>query len=205
MKKYLQGLGIVMMGLGPLQGFSASSTSSATATAVFAGGCFWCLQADMDKVKGVLHTTAGYAGGTAKDPTYKQVSAGGTGYYESVKVEYDPSVITYAELLNDFWHTIDPTDSQGQFCDKGSQYQAVIFYDNLTQQNVANQSKEQLIASKRFSQVVTQILPTTNFYPAEDYHQEYYKKNPIRYKFYRYNCGRDKRLEQVWGKSKTAS
>ena len=202
MKKLVWTIGIVIMSLG-LPAFSA--TPPPTATAVFAGGCFWCMQADMDKVKGVIHTAAGYAGGTAKNPTYEQVSAGGTGYYESVKVEYNPTVITYAELLNDFWHNIDPTDMQGQFCDKGAQYQAVIFYEDPTQKNAANQSKQQLIASNRFSQVVTQILPSTTFYPAEEYHQEYYKKNPLRYKFYRYNCGRDKRLEQLWGKSTTSN
>ena len=202
MKKLVWTIGIVIMSLG-LPAFSA--TPPPTATAVFAGGCFWCMQADMDKVKGVIHTAAGYAGGTAKNPTYEQVSAGGTGYYESVKVEYNPTVITYAELLNDFWHNIDPTDMQGQFCDKGAQYQAAIFYEDPTQKNVANQSKQQLIASNRFGQVVTQILPSTTFYPAEEYHQEYYKKNPLRYKFYRYNCGRDKRLEQLWGKSTTSN
>ncbi len=179
----------------------AANTPPQTETAIFAGGCFWCMQEDFDQVKGVVHTTAGYTGGTQKNPTYEEVSAGITGDYESVKVEYDPSVISYPQLLQVFWHDIDPTDPNGQFCDKGAQYRAVIFYSKPQQQQAASLSKQQLIASGRFKEIVTQILPATPFYPAETYHQEYYKKNPLHYKFYRYTCGRDQRLKQVWGTS----
>jgi peptide-methionine (S)-S-oxide reductase len=172
-----------------------------TATAVFAGGCFWCMQADFDKVKGVISTTAGYTGGTVKNPTYEQVSAGGTGHYESVKVIYNPEVVSYPQLLTFYWHNIDPTNANGQFCDEGQQYRSVIFYADAQQQQLAMQSKQELINSGKFNQIATLIIPASTFYPAEEYHQEYYKKNPIRYKFYRYNCGRDQRLEQIWGKS----
>jgi len=174
-------------------------TPSNTKTAIFAGGCFWCMQSDFDKIPGVIKTVAGYTGGTVKDPSYEQVSAGGTGHYESIEVYYDPSKVTYQQLLNDFWHNVDPTDASGQFCDKGQQYRAVIFYENGQQKKLAEASKQQLLDSGKFKQIATQILPASTFYPAEDYHQEYYKKNPVRYKFYRYSCGRDKRLEQVWG------
>lgn len=168
--------------------------------ATFAGGCFWCTQSDFDKVKGVIKTVAGYTGGALVNPTYSQVSNGGTGHYESVQVTYDPTKVTYQQLLNVFWHSIDPTNANGQFCDVGDQYRAVIFYHDEEQKRLANESKDQLIKSGRFPKVVTQILPATAFYPAEEYHQKYYLKNPIRYRFYRYQCGRDQRLLNVWGK-----
>lgn len=180
--------------------FAETATTVAnTKTAIFAGGCFWCMQSDFDKIPGVIKTEAGYTGGTVKDPTYEQVSDGGTGHYESIEVYYDSSKVTYKQLLNDFWRNVDPTDASGQFCDKGPQYRAVIFYQNSEQQKLADASKQQLLASGKFKQIATEILPASTFYPAEEYHQEYYKKNPTRYKFYRYSCGRDKRLEQVWG------
>lgn len=169
-----------------------------TSTATFAGGCFWCLQADFDKVPGVVQTTAGYTGGTLQNPTYQQVSSGGTGHYEAVQVIYNPKQINYQQLLTIFWHHIDPTNAQGQFCDTGDQYRAVIFYSDAEQKKLAVNSKEQLIASKRVSSVETQILPLSSFYSAEEYHQKFYLKNPIRYHFYRYSCGRDQRLKTLW-------
>lgn len=171
-----------------------------TDVATFAGGCFWCTQSDFDKLKGVVKTTAGYTGGDLINPNYHQVSNGGTGHYESVQIIYDPLIVSYQQLLNYFWHNIDPTNANGQFCDKGAQYQAVIFYHNEDQKRLAIESKEQLIKQGYFNKVVTQILPAKTFYPAEDYHQKYYQKNPVRYHFYRYTCGRDQRLQELWGK-----
>jgi peptide-methionine (S)-S-oxide reductase len=176
-----------------------ASAAVQTAIASFAMGCFWCAQSDFDKVPGVIKTVVGYTGGAVKNPSYEQVSGGGTGHYESIEVFYDPNKVSYPALLNVFWHNIDPTDATGQFCDKGGQYRAVIFYQNAEQKAQAENSKQEIIASKNFVQVVTQILPATTFYPAEEYHQKYYQKNPIRYKFYRQNCGRDQRLKQLWG------
>lgn len=177
--------------------FAASPPSLSTAT--FAGGCFWCTQSDFDKVPGVVKTIAGYTGGAVKNPSYEQVSDGGTGHYESVEVIFDPSKVSYQQLLTFFWHNIDPTNDKGQFCDVGDQYRAVIFYHDEKQKQLAEASKAELIKSGRFKQVVTQILPAGVFYPAEEYHQSYYQKNPIRYHFYRFNCGRDQRLKQLWG------
>lgn len=168
-------------------------------TAIFAGGCFWCTQADFDKLKGVIKTVAGYTGGTVSNPTYKQVTVGGTGHYESVEVYYDPKLVTYRELVDYFWHHIDPTDASGQFCDKGDQYRSAIFYSNAAQKRVAEESKQMLMKVGRFNTVATSILPAKKFYPAEDYHQEYYLKNPLRYRYYRFTCGRDQRIEKVWG------
>lgn len=167
--------------------------------ATFAGGCFWCVQHDFDQVKGVVSTTAGFTGGTKVNPTYEEVSAGGTGHVESVQVVYDPSKVSYQELLNVYWHNIDPTRSDGQFCDLGSQYRPVIFYHNEMQKKLAEKYKQQLIDENRIRPIRVEILPAKTFYPAEEEHQKYYLKNPLRYKFYRYNCGRDKRLKQIWG------
>jgi peptide-methionine (S)-S-oxide reductase len=167
--------------------------------AIFAGGCFWCMQHDFDQVKGVTSTTAGYTGGTKVNPTYEEVSAGGTGHLEAVQVTYDPSKVSYEQLLEDYFHNIDPTQGDGQFCDKGNQYRPVIFYENNSQKQLAEKYKQDLIASKKVHPVLVEILPATPFYPAEEYHQKYAQKNPLRYKFYRFNCGRDKRLKQVWG------
>lgn len=169
-----------------------------TETAIFAGGCFWCLESDMDKVPGVMETISGYTGGSVKNPTYKQVSAGGTGHFESVKVVFDSDKVSYQQLVNAFWHDIDPTDASGQFCDKGDQYRSVIFYLNKEQKKIAEASKQALIKSGKLSNVATLILPAGPFYPAEEYHQNYYKKNPIRYNYYRYTCGRDQRVKEVW-------
>jgi peptide-methionine (S)-S-oxide reductase len=167
--------------------------------ATFAGGCFWCVQKDFDHVKGVISTTAGYTGGHKENPTYEEVSAGGTGHLESVQVVYDPQQVSYEKLLDFYFHNIDPTRDDGQFCDEGKQYRPVIFYHDENQKNLAEKYKQKLIDSKKVHPVLVEILPAKTFYPAEDYHQKYYIKNPLRYKFYRYNCGRDKRLKELWG------
>lgn len=171
---------------------------AANQTAIFAMGCFWCAQSDMDKVPGVIQTIVGYTGGNANDATYEDVSAGSTGHYEAIKVIFDEKKINYAELLNVFWHNIDPIDAQGQFCDKGQQYRAVIFYSTPEQEKLAIRSKAG-IEKLGMGTISTLILPASTFYPAETYHQDYYKKNPVRYKFYRYSCGRDARLKAIWG------
>lgn len=168
--------------------------------ATFAGGCFWCMEHPFDEIPGVISVTSGYTGGQKKNPTYKEVSAGATGHAESVEVEYDPSKVTYDKLLTVFWHNIDPTTRDRQFCDSGNQYRSAIFYHNEEQRRAAIQSKAELERTKKFKEpVVTEIVPASEFYPAEDYHQHYYKKNPVRYKFYRTTCGRDRRLKELWG------
>ncbi len=168
--------------------------------ATFAGGCFWCMQPPFDKIEGVAATTAGYTGGRQKDPTYEQVSAGATGHAEAVQVLYDPQKVSYARLLEVFWHNIDPTVEDRQFCDVGSQYRTGIFYHNEEQKRQAEESKAALERSKPFKgPIVTMIVPASAFYEAEAYHQDYYKKNPLRYKFYRSTCGRDRRLKELWG------
>jgi len=169
--------------------------------ATFAGGCFWCTEADFEKLSGVMKVVSGYTGGKKENPSYEEVSSGTTGHIESVQVYYDPSKITYEELLGYFWNHIDPTDPGGQFVDRGSQYRSVIFYHDEEQKRVAEKSKEELSKSGRFDKpIVTEIIKFTKFYEAEEYHQDYYKKNPLRYKFYRYNSGRDQFLEKELGK-----
>lgn len=173
-----------------------------TAKATFAGGCFWCMEPPFDKLDGVLSTTSGYTGGSKKDPTYEEVSDGRTGHAESVEIVYDPSRITYEKLLDVFWHNVDPTTPNAQFCDHGNQYRTAIFYHDADQKRLAEKSKQDLEASGKLKQpIVTQIVAASTFYPAEDYHQDYYEKNPYRYKYYRYRCGRDQRLEELWGPS----
>ena len=172
----------------------------ASETAILAGGCFWCVESDFDKVEGVISTTSGYTGGHLENPTYKQVSAGGTGHVEAVKIEFDPAKISYSQLLDIFWRNIDPTVKDQQFCDHGSQYRSEIFYLNEEQKELAEKSKAELEKTKPFKEpIVTAITPASTFYPAEEYHQDYHNKNPIRYKYYRWGCGRDKRLEELWG------
>jgi peptide-methionine (S)-S-oxide reductase len=166
-------------------------------TATFAGGCFWCMEGPFDSLPGVISVTSGYTGGPVRNPSYEQVSSGGTGHRESVEIIFDPTKITYARLLDVFWHNIDPLDNGGQFCDKGPQYRSAIFYHDDTQQKLAEESKTAV--EKKLGRVATDILPASNFWQAEEYHQHYYKKNPIRYHFYRFNCGRDQRLKAVWG------
>jgi methionine-S-sulfoxide reductase len=170
------------------------------AKATFAGGCFWCMEPPFDELDGVVSTTSGYAGGQRKNPTYEQVSSGGTGHIESVQVEYDPAKVSYSRLLEVFWQNVDPTDPAGQFCDRGSQYQTAIFYHTEEQRGLAEESKSELEASARLPKpIVTPVRPIAKFYPAEEYHQDYYRKNPIRYKLYRKGCGRDAKLERLWG------
>ena len=189
----LVGVSVVMLVGGP-----ANATD--LEKAVFAGGCFWCMEAPFDQLPGVVSVTAGYTGGHKKSPTYKEVSAGGTGHAEAVQVVYDPSRISYSSLLAVFWRNIDPTVTDRQFCDVGHQYRAAIFYRGEEQRKSALQSKAALEKSRPFREaVVTEIAPVAEFYQAEEYHQHYYKKNPLRYSYYRSGCGRDKRLKELWG------
>ena len=176
-----------------------AAQANTTATATFAGGCFWCMVPPFEKLPGVISVTSGYTGGHTVNPTYEQVSAGGTGHVEAVQIVYDPKRIGYEKLLEVFWVNVDPLDKGGQFCDRGSTYTSAIFYANEDQKKLAEQSK--IAIEKRLGKtVVTTIRPAATFYAAEDYHQDYYKKNPLRYKYYRYSCGRDQRLEELWGK-----
>ncbi|MEL6491764.1 MAG: peptide-methionine (S)-S-oxide reductase MsrA [Cyanobacteria bacterium J06634_6] len=177
---------------------SDAGDASGLATATFAGGCFWCMEQPFDALPGVAATTSGYTGGSVENPTYYQVSNGDTGHVEAMQVSYDPTKVTYNTLLDTFWHNIDPLDSRGQFCDKGSQYRSAIFYETPEQQALAEETK-QTLADQFNEEVATDILPAATFYPAEDYHQNYYKTRPVRYKVYRYGCGRDQRLSEVWG------
>jgi len=172
---------------------------SALAKATFAGGCFWCMEPPFDKVPGVVSTTSGYTGGQKRNPSYEEVSSGGTGHAETVQILYDPGKVSYQQLLEVYWHNVDPLTPNAQFCDHGEQYRTAIFYHDDEQRRLAEQSKNELAG--RFRQpIVTQIVPASVFYPAEEYHQSFYRKNPIRYHFYRHNCGRDQRLEELWGK-----
>jgi peptide-methionine (S)-S-oxide reductase len=179
-----------------------SGEAPKTAVATFAGGCFWCMQHPFDELDGVTKTIVGYTGGHQADPTYEEVSAGGTGHAESIEVIYDPSKIGYEKLLDVFWHNVDPTVRDRQFCDVGHQYRTAIFYHDEQQKELAEKSKEELEKSGVLpGPIVTEIVPASTFYPAEEYHQDYYLKNPLRYRFYRFSCGRDQRLEEIWGKS----
>ncbi len=189
--------------IGTSQGQSKQTSSNkGLARAIFAGGCFWCMEHPFDELEGVKSTTSGYIGGHLKNPTYRQVSSGGTGHTEAVLIVYDPKKIGYKDLLKVFWRNVDPLTSNRQFCDSGSQYRTGIFYHNEEQKRLAEDSKKVLEKSGRFSQpIVTEITAATKFYPAEDYHQDYYEKNPVRYAIYRYSCGRDRRLKDLWGES----
>ena len=172
-----------------------------TEKATFAGGCFWCMEPPFEKLNGVLSVTSGYTGGTENDPTYEQVSSGKTGHAESVEIVYDPSTISYEQLLEVFWMNIDPTTPDQQFADRGRQYRSAIFYHNEAQKRLAEASKARLERSGKFkTPIVTAIAPASNFYPAEEYHQDFYKKNPLRYMFYRFGSGRDHYLKETWGK-----
>jgi peptide-methionine (S)-S-oxide reductase len=179
---------------------SAQAPKKGLAKATFAGGCFWCMEPPYDKLDGVVSTTSGYIGGTKKNPTYEEVSAGTTGHAEAVQVVYDPAKVSYAKLLDVFWRNVDPLTANAQFCDHGDQYRTAIFVHDAEQKRLAEESKAQV--QKKFIErkVVTEITQASVFYPAEEYHQDYYEKNPIRYKFYRTSCGRDARLEELWGK-----
>jgi peptide-methionine (S)-S-oxide reductase len=178
---------------------AALAQAPKTATATFAGGCFWCTEADFDKVPGVISTTSGYIGGHTANPTYEQVSSGGTGYAEAVQIVFDPAKVSYEKLLDVYWHSIDPFAKNRQFCDSGDQYRSAIFYHDAEQRKLAEETKKQLEA--RFKEPFqTQIVMATRFYPAEAYHQDFHNTNATKYKFYRWNCGRDQRLEKIWGK-----
>ncbi len=178
----------------------AKKRAKSVAMATLAGGCFWCMEPPFDKVNGVISTTSGYSGGSVKNPTYRQVSAGTTGHAEVVEVRYDPNKVSFADLIEIYWRNIDPTVKNRQFCDGGSQYRSAICYHNEEQRKVALETKKRIEEEKGWT-VYTQIVEATEFYPAEEYHQDYYLKNPVRYKYYRNGCGRDKRLDQLWGSS----
>jgi len=184
---------------GGLTSAAAQSPTPETAKATFAGGCFWCVESDFDKVPGVISTTSGYTGGTKVDPTYAEVGSGRTGHAESVEVVYDPTKVTYEQLLDVFWHNIDPLVKDRQFCDVGNEYRTAIFVHDAQQQRLAEESKKRIEADLK-APVRTEIVAAGPFYRAEEYHQDYYLKNPVRYRYYRWNCGRDQRLEQIWGK-----
>ena len=195
---------IAIAGAGLIQSSAATGAAQRTdgqvspAQSVFAGGCFWCTEADFDKIPGVLSTTSGYTGGTLRNPTYDQVSAGGTGHIEAVRVTYDPARVSYAMLAARFIRTVDPLDAGGSFCDRGPTYRSAMFVGTQYQRQVAEMIKN-ITHQKLKRPIATLVLPAAIFYPAETYHQDYYKKNPIRYRFYRFNCGRDARLKQIWG------
>jgi peptide-methionine (S)-S-oxide reductase len=189
----------IVLSLALIAGAAAQSAPPKTATATFAGGCFWCVEADFDKVEGVVSTTSGYIGGMAVNPSYEQVVTGRTGHTEAVEIAYDPAVVSYERLLDVFWKNHDPLAKDRQFCDRGNQYRPAVFYHNEEQRSLAEATKQK--HQPRFKQPIqTEIVAATTFYKAEEYHQDYYKKNPVRYKFYRFNCGRDSRLEELWGK-----
>jgi len=181
---------------------STPVTAAPAETATFAGGCFWCMEQPFDALPGVLSVMPGYTGGTKLNPTYKEVSSGSTGHTEAVQISYDPAKISYEKLLQVFWHNIDPTAKDYQFCDSGNQYRAGIFYHTETQKKLALLSRETISKTKSFKEpVLTEVVQASTFYPAEEYHRQYYKKNPIRYRYYRSSCGRDNRLKELWGSS----
>jgi peptide-methionine (S)-S-oxide reductase len=192
---------ILLIGAWTLQPAGQAVADVPPGKAYFAGGCFWCMEEVFEKVDGVLSVASGYMGGTVTNPSYEDVSAGRTGHAESVEVLYDPAKVSYQKLLEAFWRNVDPFAANAQFCDHGSQYRAVIFYQTDEEKRVADNSKQAIEQSKRFKEaIVTQIVPAAPFYSAEEYHQDFYKKNPVRYKFYKYSCGRAQRLEELWGK-----
>jgi len=181
---------------------SGVQSAPTTAKAYFAGGCFWCMEEAFEKVDGVLTVVYGYMGGTVANPTYEQVSDGRTGHAEAIEVTYDPTKVTYQKLLDAFWRNIDPVTPNAQFCDHGTQYRAAVFYSTDEEKRLAEESKSKIEQSKRLPvPIVTQLVQASTFYQAENYHQDYYKKNPLRYKYYKYSCGRAQRLEALWGKS----
>jgi peptide-methionine (S)-S-oxide reductase len=189
----------LLLAAAAITGVARAQSNDGLKTAIFAAGCFWCVEEAFDKVHGVVETTAGYTGGVLPNPTYEQVSAGNTGHAESVRVKYDPKRVSYEQLLDTFWHNVDPFDAGGQFCDRGSSYRGAIFFMDDEEERLAKESKEKI--AKQFGRpVATEIVRATPFYPAEAYHQDYHSKNPLRYSFYKWNCGRVQRLEQIWGK-----
>lgn len=203
MRRLLLSLVLVLstVGLASAQMAPLPKPGPGQAVATFAGGCFWCVESDFDHVPGVISTTSGYTGGHVDNPTYHQVSDGGTGHAESVEVIYDPKKVSYAQLLGYFWRHIDPTVKDRQFCDVGNQYRTAIFVHNDQERKLAEASKKKVEAELK-KPIYTQIVTAGTFYPAEEYHQDFYKKNPVKYKFYRWNCGRDQRVQQIWGSHK---
>ena len=203
--KYLISLALAALVVGSLtaspKGGQAEDGSQLT-KATFAGGCFWCMEEAFEKIEGVVSVVSGYTGGQVENPTYEQVSAGGTGHAESVEVTFDPSKVTYMQLLEVFWRNVDPTTANAQFCDHGPQYRSAIFYHDDDQKQLIEESMKKIEREKTFPDaIVTEIAPASVFYTAEEYHQDFYTKNPIRYKYYKWSCGRAKRLEQLWGKA----
>jgi len=195
-------LPLLLIGLALAPAAPAAGANAAHATAVFAGGCFWCMETAFEGLPGVSAVISGYTGGEKKNPTYEEVSAGGTGHAESVEVTFDPAKISYEQLLQVFWHNVDPLAAGHQFCDYGTQYRSAIFYRGEEQWKAAEESKRKLEEEPRFKgKIATQIVAATTFYPAEEYHQDFYKKNPVRYHTYRTGCGRDARLKELWGAS----
>ena len=194
-------IAILFIGTLSVQAISQAAANATQGKAYFAGGCFWCMEEVFENIEGVLSVTSGYMGGTVARPSYEEVSAGRTGHAESVEVVYDPAKVSYQKLLDAFWLNVDPITPNAQFCDHGSQYRAAIFFQTDEEKRTSETSKRAIEQSSRFNdQIVTQIVMASQFYPAEEYHQDFYKKNPIRYKFYKYNCGRAQRLETLWGK-----
>jgi len=192
---------IFLIGIWNVQSTSKAAVDATFGKAYFAGGCFWCMEEAFEKVEGVLSATSGYMGGTVANPSYEEVSAGRTGHAESVEVVYDPAKVSYQKLLDAFWGNVDPITPNAQFCDHGSQYRSAIFFQTDEEKRESDTSKQAIEQSRRFKEpIVTQIVMASQFYPAEEYHQDFYKKNPVRYKFYKYSCGRAKRLEELWGK-----
>lgn len=183
----------------PMAQAQSPETSTPLEQAVFGGGCFWCMEEAFEKIKGVKSVESGYTGGKTPSPTYEQVSSGTSGHVEVIRVHYDPSQVNYANLLKQFWANIDPTVENRQFCDSGEQYRSAIYYLNPKQQQLARQSKDELAASGRFKKIHTTVEPAHTFYMAEEYHQDFYKKNPLRYQYYKTSCGREKRLKEIWG------
>ena len=191
----------LLIGSWNLQSANQAAADTTPIKAYFAGGCFWCMEEVFEKVDGVLSATSGYMGGTVSNPTYEEVSAGRTGHAESVEVVYDPAKVSYQKLLDAFWRNVDPVTPNAQFCDHGNQYRSAIFFRTDEEKRASDSSKQAIEQSRRFKEpIVTQIVMAPQFYPAEEYHQDFYKKNPIRYKLYKYNCGRAQRLDELWGK-----
>jgi len=204
MPRFLLAFAVLLAAAGLAVAQTPPQPAAGQAVATFAGGCFWCTESDFDKLKGVVATTSGYIGGKVPNPGYERVSAGGTGHAEAVEVIYDPTQVSYAQLLTFYWRTVDPTVKDRQFCDRGDMYRTAIFVRSAEERKLAEASKEKIAAQLK-QPIYTQIVDATPFYAAEDYHQDFYKKNPAKYKFYRWNCGRDQRLEQLWGKPKGES
>ena len=198
----LLGLGLIAARPGSGVDYSGEDTKTGLARATFAGGCFWCMEPPFDVLEGVLSTTSGYTGGSEPDPTYGEVSSGRTGHAEAVEIHYDPTKVSYRELLDVFWQNVDPTTADRQFCDRGSQYRTGIFFHDEEQRRLAEETRSEIEEQGVLKKpIVTEIVAAREFYPAEEYHQDYYKKNPLRYKFYRASCGRDRVLKRIWGEA----